>query len=461
VVRQVAAGTSVRDIVNILYRRKWFVLVIALPIMLAGSLSLLGQTGSYTAVSRVVVELAKVDLPLWNTSGRTVDYDRELSTMFNIAMSVPVGESAAIALQDSIPVIQELNPALLDLHEPGRLQEFLTNGLDVSVIGESSILEFRFSSIHPRISMMAVGALRDAFVEFQVYGRKSVKATTFYEEQLSMVRNELDSLLVARSEVLNEAGYSSLDDEMQYSSGQLINLETKLSNTIVARRSLELEYSLLTKHLQGDPREFPMGPDANRSTTLIHWMTTVAKHDDELNTIRTINTDESQPVKRLRQLIDDSVKVLAQEERKYVESVGLSLASLKETEEVLRHQVESLQEKNMRAPGVYRKVSLLDSEISSLGKLLEGVQEKLGEVRLNQFADERVSSVVVLSEPELVAVFSGGKTMVYLAMIFVFALALGIAVAFVVENMDHRVYKPSDVEENLKLPVFASVTRVE
>ena len=76
-------------------------------------------------------------------------------------------------------------------------------------------------------------------------------------------------------------------------------------------------------------------------------------------------------------------------------------------------------------------------------------------------ADERVSSVTPLTEPEIMLVLSGSKTMVYFIMISVFALALGIVVALILESLDHRVYHPKDVEDNLKLPVFASVTRTD
>ena len=142
------SGISLRDITFTLFRRKWIILVIALPIMILGGMSLFQQTGAYTAVSKVVVELVKVDLPQWNTSGRNVDYDRELSTLFNIAMSVPVGEMAAKALEDSIPLIMELDPRLNTLGSKGALKRFLLQGLNVSVIGESSILEFQYTSGH-------------------------------------------------------------------------------------------------------------------------------------------------------------------------------------------------------------------------------------------------------------------------------------------------------------------------
>ena len=78
-----------------------------------------------------------------------------------------------------------------------------------------------------------------------------------------------------------------------------------------------------------------------------------------------------------------------------------------------------------------------------------------------QFADDRVSSSSVLSNPSIISVLTGGTTIVYFVALVFIALALGVICGFVIENLDHRLYSPVDVEENLKLPVFASVSRVD
>ena len=454
-------GISVRDIVAILFRRWLVITLIAAPLVIIGGVNLFGQAGSYTASARVVVELIRVDSPKWNPTGRNVDYNRELNTLIQTALTTPVARSAAAALKDSIPVFIDLDETLVWLEEPGAMAGYLLGGLDVSVVGESAILDFRFTSSAPRISMMAVGAMRSAFLDYLVHGLKNEKAVEYYEEQMVGMRTSIDSLLSVRGDILKEAGYSSLTDELKYDSGRLAKLEADLLEAEVTRRALESDYNKLIGYLKGDPREFPMGPDENRSSTLVYWNVTVAKHDDELNSILALYKEESGPVRRQRALIADSVKKLAVEERKYVRSVEMGLASLKEREVTIRSQVQEVREKNSKAPEIYRRVSLLDAELRSLNRLLDALQGKLGEVRMTQFADERVSNTMVLSDPAVVSTLTGGTTVVYFIALLIISLALGIISGFVVENLDHRVYSPSDVEENLKLQVFASVSRAE
>jgi uncharacterized protein involved in exopolysaccharide biosynthesis len=455
------SAISLRDIVFMLFRRRWIVLAVSVPIIVVGGMSLFQQTGSYTAACRVLVELSKVDLPRWNTAGRNIDYDRELSTMFNIAMSIPVADMAATTLRDSIPVLRELMPQRTDLDKIAVLREFLLERLDVSAVGESNILEFRFSSAKPRISLMAVGAMRDAFVNYQVHSRKNLKAIAYYNEQLQAVQGQVDSLLIARSRILTETGYFSIIDQMRNEIGQMAEIQSKLLETTANRRTLEMEFKTLKSLLNGDPLAFPIGMDESRSSTLVYWRNQVSKHQDTLNSILSIHTDDSIPARRQRSIVERALERLHLEEVAYVESVGLQLRSALGREQTLRDQVETLRLANARGPEAESRISRVDVEMESLRSLLRDIQGKLGEVRLNQMADERVSSVTSLTDPEMVLSLSGGKTMVYFSMIAFFAIALGIVVALILESMDHRIYHPKDIEENLKLPVFASVTRTD
>jgi uncharacterized protein involved in exopolysaccharide biosynthesis len=248
---------------------------------------------------------------------------------------------------------------------------------------------------------------------------------------------------------------------MRFDAGQLADLEDKLRIATGNRISAELTYKHLAKIVDGDPLDFPVGLDESRSFTLVDWRNTVSKHQDQLHYLLSVYTEDSAPVRRQRELLERSLDRLRQEERAYIESLRVQLVSLQAREELLREQALEVRGKNMRAPGAYRQVSLIDVEIESLRRVLQDLQGKRGEVRLSSHADERVSSVVRLTAPELVVNLAGSRTTVYLLLIVILALGISVVAALVVENLDHRVYGPLDVEEHLNLPVFASVTKVE
>jgi hypothetical protein len=297
-------AVSPRDVVFVLFRRRWVMLAIALPIIILGGVSLLGRTSTSTAATRVVVEFLNVDRPQWNITGRNIDFDRELSTLTNIAMSVSVAEDAAEALADSLPAIRAMDPNLVEIQSVTDLRDLLLGGLDVNIVGESNILEFRHTDPNPRIALMAAGAMRTAFIRYENFGRRKAGAVAYYEEQLNTVRADIDSLLAVRGAVLGQAGFSSLEDELRYSTGDAAELENQLRKVQVDRAQLESEYNHLKGFLERDPREFPAGQDESRASTLVGWRDLVGKQEDALNSILSIHTDDSVPARRQKALLE-------------------------------------------------------------------------------------------------------------------------------------------------------------
>lgn len=450
---------SLREIVVTLYRRKWLILAVALPIVVVGGLALFNQASTFTASTRVLVELTDVDQPVFNQINMRVDYDRELSTLFNIAMSVPVAEGAAMSLADSIPEIQSLDPAFAGVRAVDDIQKFLMGSTEVSVVGESRILEFRVHALHPRLALMGVGAMRDAFVEYQIHGRKNVQAIAYYEEQIAIVRAQVDSLLAERSAILTRSGFSDIREEMRLEAGSRIRAEYELALARSEREATEIEYNGLLKLIDGDPRLFPMGGDESRSASLVYLRNQVSKHEDKLNMLRGTHQESSVPVQQQQALLDDTLDSLRRENISYVESLRIKLEASRSKEQMLQGLVESYETRRQGAPSAQYKVSIIDAETTSLQKLMEGLQGKLGEVRIAHQADERVSSIVSLTQPVLVEFFGGGKTIVYFVMLCVFALALGVFMAFIMNILDHRIASKEEIEQYLELPVFASIPR--
>ncbi len=258
-----------------------------------------------------------------------------------------------------------------------------------------------------------------------------------------------------------DAGYFSVKDDFYHEAGLLAKFSDDLVTASSQRLALDMEYAQLNEALKGDPREFPIGESESRSVPLVYWRNLVTDHETELIKQRSVHTDSATPVLREDKMLKDSLEHLKREETAYVQSVGISRLVAIEKEKALQAAVTELRTRRFRAPEASQKVSLIETEVASLRKLLEDLQGKLGEVRISQQADERISAIVALTAPELAPFISGGKTIIYFVMVAFLAVALGIAAAFVQESLDHRILDPKDVESRLNLPVFASVTKAE
>lgn len=451
---------SPRQIVFTLYRRKWVILAISLPLILIGTISLSMRVSTFTAAARLVVELTDVEEPRWNVNQRSIDYDRELSTLSNIATSVPVARLAAASLQDSLATLKHFEPKL-DLETPNALVRYLVDRCEAMVVGESRLLELRFTAVHPRLALLCVGAMRDAFLEFQIRGRNDPRAIAYYREQIQVVRGEIDSLMAESAAILRDSGYSMIDENLFHESGAMTALEVTLEESRIARGALEVQVASLQKALAGDPRDFPMGESESRVTPLVYWRGNVSERETDVELTRAVHTEDSLPVQRKKELLAKALKRLHEEEATYVRSLEIQLSLARAKEASLTEMLERLRDRRRAAPEAQHRVKLIETQVTSMKELLEDLQGKLGEVRISRLADERISSILPLTDPQMVHIFAGTQTRIYFLLIIFFALALGVTVAFVLDSLDHRILTPVDVEDKLQLPVFASIVEAD
>lgn len=457
--RSEGSGVNVRDTVFTFYRRRWIILAVAAPIMLVASLSLFNNVGTFVAGCRILLDLQAPEVPRWNTRAY-VDYERSLSTYQHMAMSVPVARKASEALEDSLSVIRSLDEgAYAGISSGQDLAGFLLDGLDISPVGESSILAMRFGSPNPRLSLMAVEAMRDAFLDYSVRATKNNEAIQYYDEQVQTVRNEIDFLLVARAEVINKAGYSSIKDDLKYLSGQAANLRDLVFKELATMRYLRSLASSYRKARLEDPGFFPATDRERESSIMIAAKSQVEEVRQRLAEASLKYTEDHVEVIRARERLIEAERLLAREIDGYIRSVEIEADAAQEKAIVLQDQMHSLQGALALGPDLERRVGLIDTEVNALKELLEDLQIKRGEVQITERADERINMIIKLTEPEIVSVVTGSRRIVYFLIISVFGLIFAVIVAFVVDYQDHRIYAPDRLEQQLGVPVLGSVSQ--
>jgi polysaccharide biosynthesis transport protein len=455
-----AQAIATREIAYILFRRRWVALAVALPIMLVASLGLFKKTNAFIASSRVLMDLRSPSSPQWNSNISTPDYDRYLSTYQNLAMSFPVAVSAAGLLADSVRVFAGAHPEFGHLTKQGNLIDFITRHLDVVQVGESNILALRFATSDQQLSLMADRACRDAFVDYSVSAGRNVGAIAYYDEQSQSVRSGIDSLLERRSQILQESGYSSFDDDQRYNSGLMSNLKDKANEALVARRTIEGRLAYHRQMMAADPDYCPLGERGMEDQPVMAAKYKFDEYRDKLSQATVYYPAGTVEVRRLEDLVEQARTVLRSSIEAYFSAFEAEARALAEKERALREQIDSLSAILRQSPDVYRRVSLIDADIVARQALLKDMQVKAGEVRISSMADERISRIVKLTEPEIDKVISGSRKLAYFGLISIFGLFLGIVVAFVVDQQDHRIYTRRSIEDRLDIPVLGLITSV-
>ena len=452
---------TLRDVVYIVFRRRWIVVAITVPIMIIASLGLFRQEGSFVASCKVLMELRGIQDSRWNPSTAHIDEDRELSTFEHMAMSIPVATIAAEQIQDSLRTLIRRDPNLDGLGRKRKLIKYIQENLDVSVMGESNIFDIQFGSPNVDFSLLAVEAVRDAFMHYSVFAVKNSRAVEYYEEQIHVVRGQIDSLLALRAAIHQETGYVSLEDDLRYETGQLAMLRKEHFDAIADRTYLEAKVRQLRQARRENPGFFPVSEKEMESLPLNSAKQRVDRYRDELNTMLSTYPESSVQIQRQREKVERAEEILQTALDDYLRGFEVLLQAAVQLENVRREQIAEMEASLQGAPDAYHRISLVDTELSTKSQLLESMQVKSGEVRLNEMADERVSRLIKLTEPEIVMVGTGGKMFAYFALVSVFGFLFSIVVAFAIDRQDHRLYTPRSVEEHLEVPILGVISDIK
>ena len=446
-----AAGRyDAKEILSIIIRRRWLILAIVVPIILAAFIGTLRTTSSVTASTLVMVEPRQPENP--TLGGGSINDDVVMSTAAQLAMSIPVAEKAAAALIDSIPGLAENDMSMQGLDSEVDLMGALLDGVDCRQREESNVLQITYSHQNERFSLLAVGALTTAFIDYNIERRQNPRAINYYTEQIRSVQTEVDSLMTDRAVVLNSAGISAFTDNPTASVNQIRFLEQEYFRARSNRLGVEARLNQLEKVIIEDPEFVP------RDDNLRGLKNTYEGRLAKLADLKSRYNEGAPQIESQKELIASARVDLDRGRRDHVEWLSLQLEESRSIEEALREAVELQQAGLNDYPEVARKVDSLNLQIKNRQELLGSLQFKRGEVRLKSGSDLRISNIIRLNDPSIESVVAGSKKVLYLGLAVFFGLALGLICAMLVDNQDHRVYSPRQVEQYLDTPVLGAVS---
>lgn len=455
VFRQQQAG--VRELLAVVIRRRWIILGVALPIILIATIGTLRSSDVVTAGARVMILARQPESPTFEQAN--VDYTMLMSSSAQMAMSMPVAVKAAQALQDSLPLLRDLHSSLVQVSNPERLRDVLLEGVDCSQVGESNVLHIAFRHTSPRFALMAVGAITHAYIDFNVETQQNMKALDYYDEQISAVETEVDSLMSKRAGFRHDAGYSALAANAQAGISQIFSLQQDLIRARSRREGLQAKLAGLVAAVAADPNYVPSFK-TSESMILVGLKNRYEDLSAKLEEMRVQYTDDSEWVVRQRALIEEARSAFQRERDSYIQDMRIEYAEAVKAEDTFLQAMTQLQSMVANYPQIEARVEALDMRVSTQRELLKSLQLKRGEVRMKALSDQRISSVVLLDQPVIDSTVARGKKMLYLSLASVFAVVLGFISALFVENQDHRIHDRRRAEQFLEVPVLGAVSEV-
>jgi len=458
VVRSAQRQLGIRDLVVIVVRRRWIILGIVLPIVALALYATLSSTDSITVSARIMVETRQPEDPTFYNA--SVDYDVLMSTAAQVVVSIPVAERAAEALADSLPMLRATLPSFAGVNTVRDLRDVILGHEDCNQVGETNILEI--SVIHPnaRFAMMAVRAIVEGYIEYNIETKKNQPAVDYYTDQIRDVKADLDSLFVARAQILAQHGISAFRENAQANAAQIVEMERGYFTERANRQALEARLSALRESVAGDPNFMPP-VGAQESQDLLALKVALDEEKMKLSQLLQEYNEGTEWVRRQQAVVDELRTRFEAERLNYLRSVEIDLATARSKEASLAEAIANQRKLVEDYPLVAQKLSSVEASIDSQRDLLEILQTKRGEVRLKSATDARISNILRLDEPSVSGLVGGAKKMIYLVLAALFGLTLGLLTALFVENQDHRLYNRFQVEQHLEIPVLGTISHVE
>jgi len=446
---------DLRSLVEVLIRRRWIILLVAMPVILVATIGTLRTAQMYLARTTMAIEVAGPQSPSFGRG--PVNYDMVLSAAAELVMSVPVAAKAALALADSLPALQQRYPKVFArVLTVADLQDVLHGGVNSRHVGESNLISLNFTHATQGFALMGAGALADAFIDFNSYSKRISPAVEYYAEQIAVTQAEIDTLIAQRTKVLQATGLLGVQADLRVSFEQVRGLEGQYFQARSRREGMEARLRGLEQAIAADPDFVPTVGSAE-AASLNRLKGELDTRVARLTTLRQSYRDDSVFIQRELRQLDELRGEIDRERSRYLQTLRVNLAEARSVERSFLDASQS-QTQNLDAyPEVRGQIENLDLRIDGLRRFMQNLQQKHGEVRLIADGDLRISDVMLIEEPVLDVPVGRGRRILYLLISVVLAVALGLVVAFFVESNDHRIYDRRRAELYLEVPVLGSL----
>lgn len=451
-----AQQRSLRDLLVVLFRRRWLVIGIAAPIIVFGIYGALTTIAKFTAGAEVMIEARAVEDPSFQQ--RPVEYDIVMSGAAQIAQSIPVATKAAAALWDSLPALKARSEVFADIETVDGLRDMILASVNCGQIGESNLLSINFEHVDAPFALMVVGALTDAFMQYTIEKGQNPQAIAYYDEQIAEAAGEIDQLLASRVAVFAKSGLNAFQVNNDSGIQQMRALESSYFKARSARIGAEDRYRGVVAAIADDIDYLPSLSTSGKNANLIDARANLDKASMDLAALRLTYQEDSQQVQRQLQYVGEARRIFLSIRADFVRDLQIDVEIARGEEMALSESLGQYRAGLEAYPSLQRELYTLDLQVEAKRELMKALQTKRGEVRLKVQGDQRISNITPLNAPSIRMGVAGGKKILYLLVATIFALILGVLAALLVDMQDHRIYDRRQAEVVLDLPVLGTIS---
>jgi uncharacterized protein involved in exopolysaccharide biosynthesis len=453
---------SLRDILTLVFRRKWVILGVFLVTLGMGVSASLRTTSEFLATSKVLIRRSEAS-SFQKTRSPFLGLEEEMNTEIEILRSDPVLERSVAYVEGELKNVGDDEKAeFFPPEAPGEKYHaptaaWIAKNLQAEPVEQSNVIMIRFRHQNPATARMLADAVANAYVVERIAVRRNPMLESFFQDRSVSLRDRLLDLRTELGQLQIESGIYDQQWQQRLNLGTLDELRTSLIRTRVRRETEERKLAAVRRKL--------------------------AETSDVV--VPSLEFEEGRPFQDLRSKLIDKRAMLAELKGRYLPDhpkVQQAEAFVKLLEEDLRHEIEMqvdmregqvdalraeeaatekavrdvIEEMN-RIPRYQPMLQQIEREIDNTAELSELVDTKMADTQISETEDQRMVNAKVLSPATVTVSFVQQRKSLFALFAALLGLSLGLALAFLLEGLDHSLRTPDDVEINLGVPLLGSI----
>jgi polysaccharide chain length determinant protein (PEP-CTERM system associated) len=450
---------------------RWHAVAITWTIALIGWIVVLRLPNQYEASARVYVDTQSILKPLMSGMTTLPNLEQQVVFMRRTLISRPNVER--------LMRMVDLDVKAKDSKEHEKMIDELMAKIKIEGTERDDIYTITYTSSNPKLGKDVVQSLLTLFVEGSFSGKKqdSEKAVQFiddqiksYEEKLATAENSLKEFKLKNMGLLPREGGGDFGSQLAQANEQLNQARLELAEAEQARNAIR-------RQITGEPAK-PGETVVDTPMTDPDLEARIVTVQKNLDTLRLQYTEQHPDIVANRRLLEQLLAQkadLAKHKKRSVDpgagyspmlqQLNVSLSAAEAQVASMRIRVQEYSARVARLRGQSASVPEIEAQLAQLNRdyqvnrdNYQKLVERRESARLSgDLSSANMVTLRVIDPPTVPAQPSGPNRLRLFSMVFIGALAAGIAVAFLMSQVRPTFLSQATLREVTGLPVLGSI----
>ncbi len=460
-------------------RRRWLILSVVAVCLVLGLVATLLMTPLYTASA--TLEIQRESANIVNVEGvepKTGSVDQEFyQTQYGLLQSRSLAERVARELRlynspeffeafGATERVDELRAGRIDNSAAVRdariraAGTILLDGIEISPIRLSRLVDVEFTSPDPQLSARIVNAWTEKFIETTLERRFDATsyARNFLEERLEQLRQRLEQ----SERVLVD--YASRENIINIPTGGSTAEGAPVERPIAAENLATLNQALAVataERVEAQSRVRGTGGstvEALQSQVISNLRQRRAEANSEYVRLLSQFEPEYPQAQALQRQIAELDSVIAREEARVRNTLEESYRSAAARESALQARVQRLRDELLNVRGRSIQYNIYQREVDTNRQLYDALLQRYKEIGVA--GGVGVNNVAVVDAADTPTNPSSPNLILNVLISLMVGAVLGAGLALALEQIDEAISTPTDLERTVGLPLLGTIPKV-